>query len=212
MARKTKEEALETRNAILDATVRVFAAKGAANASLADIAREAGVTRGAIYWHFTNKADLLNTLWDEVLMLYAPLAQAGENRDEPDPLGRLKELYVSFLGGLADDPRQQQLFRILFDQSSGSEDINFIRTRHLQTVHERNRSVQTVLDNAIYRGQLPAHLDVRLGTIVVVSFMQGLIANWVMTPDLFDIKKDAPALIDGLLQTLRSGLGRPAVS
>ena len=54
MARKTKEEALETRNAILDATVRVFAAKGAANVSLADIAREAGVTRGAIYWHFAN--------------------------------------------------------------------------------------------------------------------------------------------------------------
>ena len=209
MARKTKEEALETRNAILDATVRVFAAKGAANASLTDIAREAGVTRGAIYWHFTNKADLLNALWDEVLLLYTPLARASESRDEPDPLGRLRELYVRFLGRLAEDPRQQQLIRILFDQGSGSEDINLIRSRHLQTLHQRNRSVQTVLRNAIDRGQLSPDLDVRLGTIAVVSFIHGLIANWVLTPDLFDIKGDAPALIEGLLQMLRT-MGRPA--
>ena len=208
MARKTKEEALETRNAILDATVRVFAAKGAANVSLADIAREAGVTRGAIYWHFANKADLLNALWNEVLLIYTPLARASESRDEPDPLGRLKELYVRFLGRLADDPRQQQLIRILFDQKSGGEDLALIRTRHLETLHERNRSVQTVLRNGIDRGQLPADLDVRLGTIAVVSFMHGLIANWVLTPDLFDIKRDAPALIEGLLQMLKSGLGR----
>ena len=209
MARKTKEEALETRNAILDATVRVFAAKGAANASLTDIAREAGVTRGAIYWHFTNKADLLNALWDEVLLLYTPLVRASESRDEPDPLGRLRELYVRFLGRLADDPRQQQLIRILFDQGSGSEDIDLIRTRHLQTMHQRNRSVQTVLRNAIDRGQLSPDLDVRLGTIAVVSFIHGLIANWVLTPDMFDIKGDAPALIEGLLQMLRT-MGRPA--
>ena len=209
MARKTKEEALETRNAILDATVRVFAAKGAANASLTDIAREAGVTRGAIYWHFTNKADLLNALWDEVLLLYTPMARASESRDEPDPLGRLKELYVRFLGRLADDPRQQQLIRILFDQGSGSEDINLIRSRHLQTLHQRNRSVQTVLRNAIDRGQLSPDLDVRMGTIAVVSFIHGLIANWVLTPDMFDIKGDAPALIEGLLQMLRT-MGRPA--
>ena len=209
MTRKTKEEALETRNAILDATVRVFAAKGAANASLTDIAREAGVTRGAIYWHFTNKADLLNALWDEVLLLYTPLARASESRDEPDPLGRLRELYVRFLGRLADDPRQQQPIRILFDQGSGSEDIDLIRTRHLQTLHQRNRSVQTVLRNAIDRGQLSPDLDVRLGTIAVVSFIHGLIANWVLTPDMFDIKGDAPALIEGLLQMLRT-MGRPA--
>ena len=209
MARKTKEEALETRNAILDATVRVFAAKGAANASLTDIAREAGVTRGAIYWHFTNKADLLNALWDEVLLLYTPLARASESRDEPDPLGRLRELYVRFLGRLADDPRQQPLIRLLFDPGRGSEDIDLIRTRHLQTLHQRNRSVQTVLRNAIDRGQLSPDLDVRLGTIAVVSFIHGLIANWVLTPDMFDIKGDAPALIEGLLQMLRT-MGRPA--
>lgn len=58
--------------------------------------REAGVTRGAIYWHFANKADLINTLWEQVQSFYAPLTQASERIDEPDPLGKLQELYCSF--------------------------------------------------------------------------------------------------------------------
>ena len=209
MARKTKEEAQETRSAILDATVRVFAAKGAANSSLTDIAREAGVTRGAIYWHFTNKADLLNALWDEVLKLYTPLARASEDPDEPDPLGKLQALYLSFFRALVDDPRQQQLIRILFDQTSAGGDVDFIRIRHLRSLHQRNRSVRTVLRNAIDHGQLPPDFDVRQGAVAVVSFVHGLIANWVLTPELINIEEDAPVLIEGMLQLLRTGLARP---
>ena len=81
MARRTKEEAQETRQAILDAAVRVFAQQGVANASLTDIAQEAGVTRGAIYWHFANKADLINTLWELGQSFYSPLTLASGRID-----------------------------------------------------------------------------------------------------------------------------------
>lgn len=63
MARKTKKESLETRQDILTAAARVFSTHGVAKTSLNDIAKEAGVTRGAIYWHFENKTDLFNELW-----------------------------------------------------------------------------------------------------------------------------------------------------
>ena len=205
MARKTREEAQETRNAILDAAVRVFAVKGVAHTSLSDIAQEAGVTRGAIYWHFANKADLLNTLWDQVLLLYAPLAQASESRDEPDPLGKTKALYVAFFSGLVEDSRQQQLFRILFDESDRSKDTEAIRLRHVAIRQQRFQSIQTVLRNAIDRGQLPLDFNVRVGAIAVLSFIHGLVANWITTPDLFDIKQEGPLLIEGLLRMLRAG-------
>jgi TetR/AcrR family acrAB operon transcriptional repressor len=205
MARKTREEAQETRNAILDAAVRVFAVKGVAHTSLSDIAQEAGVTRGAIYWHFANKADLLSTLWDQVLLLYAPLAQAIESRDEPDPLGKTKALYVAFFTGLVEDSRQQQLFRILFDESDRSKDTEAIRLRHVAIRQQRFQSIQTVLRNAIDKGQLPLDFNVRVGAIAVLSFIHGLVANWIATPDLFDIKQEGPLLIEGLLRMLRAG-------
>lgn len=206
MARKTKEETQETRSAILDAAVRVFAVKGMAHSSLADIAQEAGVTRGAIYWHFANKEDLLNTLWDQVLQLYAPLAQASESRGEPDPLGKLKALYLSFFTGLVEDQRQQQLFRILFDDSNRNKETDAIRQRHLVCRQERFIGLQTVLRNARDRGQLSKDTDIHLGAVAVLSFIHGMIANWVMTPELFDIKQQGPMLIDALIQMLQSGV------
>jgi AcrR family transcriptional regulator len=52
----TKEE---TRERLIDAAARVFELKGFEGATVAEIAREAGVTTGAIYAHYTSKAELL---------------------------------------------------------------------------------------------------------------------------------------------------------
>ncbi|MCL2458252.1 MAG: TetR family transcriptional regulator [Desulfobulbus sp.] len=205
MARKTKQEAQETRSSIMDAAVRVFAVKGVARTSLDDIAREAGVTRGAIYWHFANKADLLNILWDQILLLYAPMAQASEAQNEPDPLGKMKSLYLALFNGLVEDQHQQQLFRLLFDDSSHSRETEAMRLRHIQMRRERLHGIQIALNNAKEKGQLPPNLDVRLGAISVLVFIHGLIANWTTTPDMFDIKKEGERFIEGIFQMLRTG-------
>ncbi len=49
----------DTRLAILEAAVRIFARSGISAATLDDIASDAGVTRGALCWHFRSKDDLL---------------------------------------------------------------------------------------------------------------------------------------------------------
>lgn len=59
MSKRTHAEALQTKRSILDAAAKVFSANGFAKTSLSDIARDADVTRGAIYWHFENKTELL---------------------------------------------------------------------------------------------------------------------------------------------------------
>lgn len=205
MARKTKEESQGTRKAILDAAVRVFAVRGVANTSLTDIAQDAGVTRGAIYWHFANKADLLNTLWDQVLALYAPLSQASESRDEPDPLGKLKDLYLSFFSGMVEDPVQQQLFRILFDDGDRSKDTETIRQRHYACRQQRFQGIKIVLENAVNRGQLAPDFDVQVGTVTIIAVIHGLIANWVLNPEIVDIERHGPLVMEAIFQMFRSG-------
>jgi TetR/AcrR family acrAB operon transcriptional repressor len=208
MARKTKEDAQATRSAILDAAVRVFSIRGVSRASLADIAKEAGVTRGAIYWHFANKVDLLNALWEQVRLPFEPFAQASENPDEPDPLGKMKELLIFVFSSLAEDPRRQQLFRILLNKCEAVEDSGTIHLRQLDNHTDNFARVETVLRNAVDKGQLPTNLDLRLGSIFIISCIDGMLANWLMLPGLFDINKEVPILVEGCLQTLRSGLIR----
>ena len=64
--RRTKEEAENTRTAILTAAELLFFAKGVSHTSLEQIARHAGVTRGAVYWHFKNKAHLFHEMLNQV--------------------------------------------------------------------------------------------------------------------------------------------------
>ena len=88
MARSTKQEALATRNRLLDAAEVLFQAQGVSQTSLQQIAQQAGATRGAIYWHFKDKADLFNAMMERVTL---PLEAAGQaaGAAQGDPIGEI---------------------------------------------------------------------------------------------------------------------------
>lgn len=208
MARKTKEDALKTREAILDAAIQVFSVRGVSHTTLANIAKEAGVTRGAIYWHFKDKEDLLAALWEQVLLPFQPIGRASENPEEPDPLGKLKQTYVGFFKSLKEDKRLLQICRILINKCEAVKDNGTLHLHRVNCHLEGQQKIEKVLRNAITRGQLPPDLNVRLGSIATIAFIDGLATNWIMFPDILDVKQDIPAILDGLVQMLRSGIIR----
>ena len=208
MARRTKEDALKTREAILDAAVQVFSVRGVSRTTLANIAKEAGVTRGAIYWHFKNKEDLLAALWEQLLLPFEPINRAIENPDEPDPLGKLQQTHIDFFKSLKEDPRLLQLSQILLSKCEAVEDTGTLHLHRVNCHLEGQHKIEQILRNAITQGQLPENLDVRLGSIATIAFMDGLINNWIMFPDLLDVKHEIPAILDGLIHMLRSGFLR----
>src|SRR4029453_9780766 len=97
MVRRTKVEAAATREALLDAALGVFRDRGVAHTSLEEVAASAGVTRGAVYWHFKDKADLSPALGKRVrLPMETMVVFAGETPHD-DPLGALRALAVNCL-------------------------------------------------------------------------------------------------------------------
>src|SRR3990170_4477680 len=62
--RRTRRGPL-TRQQILDASLRLFSERGFARTTVRDIARQAGITDAAIYYHFASKRDLLEALFEE---------------------------------------------------------------------------------------------------------------------------------------------------
>src|SRR3954463_15931084 len=109
MVRKTKEEALVTRERLLDAAESLFRERGGTRTPLAEVATAAGMTRGAVYWHFKDKADLFRAMCDRAtLPLEAQFEHAGADMAS-DPMGVLRELSIAALRGLALDPRAQNV-------------------------------------------------------------------------------------------------------
>lgn len=87
MAQQTKcrKKTEARREAILDAALEEFAAKGYAGARMEDIARRAGVAKGTLYLHFGDKEGLFNGLAESAFAPMHSLAKEILRRQDADP-------------------------------------------------------------------------------------------------------------------------------
>ncbi len=202
MARRTKTQAAATREALLDAAERVFRERGVAHTSLAEVAAAAGLTRGAVYWHFRDKADLFVALCERVeLPMEAMLASAGGIRQK-DPLDALRGLAVTGLTRLATDARTQAVFDVVFHKCEFAAELATVAQRRLATDSGCLANVERLLKQAVSVGQLPRDADTRLAARCVNAFMVGVMHEWVQRPAAYDLARAAPAMIDALLAGL----------
>ncbi|WP_248321337.1 MULTISPECIES: TetR family transcriptional regulator [unclassified Caballeronia] len=204
MVRRTKEEAQETRNRILDAAERVFYEKGVSRTSLADIAQAAGVTRGAIYWHFTNKGDLFNAMFERSLLPLDELVEATLDGKEPDPLARIREIFIWCMRNITEDEKRRRVFDILFLKCEFVEEMGPVRERQQNNMRDGMERIARALRNAIDKAQLPAALDVRRATTLLHALFTGILHDSLMMPERVDPSKDAEALIDACFDALRA--------
>ena len=84
--RAARAQGREGRDELLTAALRVFARRGYRQAGVDEIASEAGYSKGALYWHFSGKEDLLFALLEErvdapMRELVALLESAPPDRD-----------------------------------------------------------------------------------------------------------------------------------
>ena len=147
MARKTKEDAEKTRQLLLESALKLFSEKGASRVTLADIAREAGATRGAIYWHFKDKDALLSALWAEAIApvesSFIELLESGSD----NPLRDLQELIERFFTLLATDPHTQQIYRLMQQliytrDESEKENVKELRCNRMESLSHFLESVE----------------------------------------------------------------------
>ena len=204
MVKKTKEEAQETRNRLLDTAEEVFHSKGVSQTTLNDIASAAGMTRGAIYWHFKNKLDLFNALCDRVTLPLETRAEASASAEVADPLGELRETARFLFQQVARDVHTRRVFDILFNKCEFVSELGPIVERDNRVRDEFKQRFERVFVNAKARGQLPECLDNRLAVISYQSFVKGILRTWLLEPDSFDLEQDGNRMMDGFFEMLRN--------
>ncbi|MEO8163790.1 MAG: TetR family transcriptional regulator [Betaproteobacteria bacterium] len=202
--RRTKEEAQETRNHILDTAEQVFVKKGVSNTSLAQLAAAAGVTRGAIYWHFKNKADLFDAMMGRVVLPMEEMAARAGDEDLEDPLAYVRACAVHVLEHMTTDARCQRVFEICCHKVEYVDEMLQVRQRHIEARNNCLRHMERGLRNAAKRGLLAASVNPRLAAVGLHALVDGLIVNWVLDPTYLPLGRDATALVDVYLNSLKA--------
>ena len=204
MARRTKQEAQETRSRILDAAEHVFYEKGVANSRLEDIAGAASVTRGAIYWHFRDKAELFDAMMQRVVLPAEEMLERAECTGEADPLRLLRGATVDVLLRTARDPRMQRVFEIAYHKCEYVGDAEGVRARHIASQNECLKTIETGFRACVAAGRLPASVNPRVAAVGAMSLVSGLIANWVLDRKSFALERHAETLVDVYFRGLGS--------
>ena len=210
MARKTKQEAQETRQHILDVALRLFSQQGVSSTSLGEIAKAAGVTRGAIYWHFKDKSDLFSEIWELSESNIGELELEYQAKFPGDPLSVLREILVYILEATVVEERRRLMMEIIFHKCEFVGEMAVVQQAQRSLCLESYDRIEQTLTQCMQAKLLPANLLTRRADILMRSYISGLMENWLFAPDSFDLKQEARSYVAILLEmcqfcpTLRS--------
>ena len=203
MARCTKEEALATRDRLLDAAELVFSEKGVSRTSLSDIAEAAGASRGAIYWHFKNKAELFNAMMERItLPMEDSLNQIGIDAG-PDPVAELQRAILNAMRKIATDERTRRVFEVATLKVEYVDELLAVKARHLQCYVKGVSQMQRSLEEAAARRATTLPMPCAVAAQGLHALMIGLIHTWLLAPASFDLV----VVAESAVATYLAGLG-----
>ena len=203
MARKTKLEAQETYVALLDAAEQVFSEKGVTRTTLNDVAIAAGMTRGAIYWHFKDKTALFQAMCDRAFLPMDALLKEIIDAPDKEPLIALRKMTVHFFKQVACDQRQRKVFNIIFHRCEKTEDMAFFALEQEKRA-ECLSQMESILCDAVSQGKLPANTDTAIAMHAIHSYLIGVIHEWLIDTSAYDLEMHAEGMIDMFLAGLMS--------
>ncbi|QCT87054.1 acrEF/envCD operon transcriptional regulator [Escherichia sp. E4742] len=199
MAKRTKAEALKTRQELIETAIAQFAQYGVSKTTLNDIADAANVTRGAIYWHFENKAQLFNEMWLQQPSLRELIQERLTEGLEHDPFQQLREKLIVGLQYIAEIPRQQALLQILYHKCEFSDEM-LAEAVIREKMGFNPQILREVLQACQQQGDIAKSLDLDVVMIVIDGAFSGIVQNWLMNIAGYDLYKQAPALVDNVLR------------
>jgi TetR/AcrR family transcriptional regulator, acrAB operon repressor len=205
MARRTKEEAAATRDSILDAAEKLFVEQGVSRTTLQHIATAAGVTRGAIYWHFDDKGALFNAMMERAILPLEAEMQVLDQVESDDPLVDLRNHMLAVLDRTVNDPGARRVFEIATLKVEFVGEMDAVRQRRKDNMANWMARAERRIGLAIDKGLIAHEVNPTQVALGLWTMIDGLIRNWMFDPQDFDLLALGKCVIDPYLEGLRTG-------
>lgn len=203
--RRTKEEAARTREAIVSAALACFERHGLAQSTMGQIAAEAGVTKGAIYWHFSNKREIFHALRQQVSLPLLDRADTTLLHGGADPaLDRVARFLDATLEALEGDRKLREALAVMHFKCEYVEAM----AEELDDGRRNTRRLVEALEAAYAaarkEGALRADLTPRAAAVETLAFLTGLTRLWLLDRGHCGYRRDARAALRAHLDSRRA--------
>ena len=193
-ARETR--ANDKRARILDAAIKVFAERGFHSATVAEIARAAGVADGTIYLYFKGKDDLLLRLFDEKMteLLAEVKAAIAQERTAPDKLRRFIQLHLALV------ERNPDLASVLIVELRQS--AQFLKAADRQKLAAYVDLIAEVVRSGQENGELDRDISPATVKRAVFGALDELALGWLVGGRRAALRKTAAEVAEWLVRGL----------
>lgn len=208
MARRTKEDAEATRNRLLDAAQEVFHVKGVRGASLLDVAQAASLTRGAIYWHFKDKADLFDAMMQRVTSPFeqACFPEQDGFGSQASALQGILDVLRMVLHSVNTDAAIRSVFEIALYKVECVGEMFAVRERRMMGVMRFNSRLEGALMLAAEQARVELPVSAASAAIGLHAVFDGVLHAWLLHDARpFDLETEGMAAVSVYLKGL--GLG-----
>lgn len=199
--RKTKAQAQQTKQQLLDAALEAFWQNGVTNTSMQTIAEQAGMTRGALYWHFKNKEDLFEALFEQMC---APFMQKMEQvlTHDKDALTQLKLKLNELLLLLNEDEKQRKFCHVVYlkcEYTNHNATIMQLAKHYYELGYHQ---IFQVLSLCQQQGSIPKESNIEIITLFLKSTLIGFLKIWFLNPEI-SITTVGPTVIEAAINTIQ---------
>jgi TetR/AcrR family transcriptional regulator len=190
----------ERRAATVEAVVQLAAQHNPSDITTTWIARQMGVTQGALFKHFPTKEAILEAVMHWVAeRLLARVDQAAQGCTSS--LATLQAMFMAHIDFVTEHPGVP---RMLFGELQRQGET--LPKKMVQTLIRQYRArLQQVMEQGKANGELDALLDVDAATVLFVGSIQGLVMQSLIAGDVARLRADAP----GVWAIYRRGIGGP---
>ncbi|MDE2401191.1 MAG: TetR/AcrR family transcriptional regulator [Burkholderiales bacterium] len=188
----------ERRAATVEAVMQLAAQHNPSEITTTWIARQMGVTQGALFKHFPTKEAILEAVMNWVAeRLLTRIDQAAQG--QTSPLAALEAMFQAHIGFVSEHPGVP---RMLFGELQRQGDT--LPKKMVQTLIAQYRErLSQVLARGQATGELDARLDVDAAAVLFIGSIQGLVMQSLIAGDVARLRADAP----GVWAIYRRGIG-----
>jgi len=202
--RRTKQAAAATKEAILDAAEEAFLELGVSHTSLNTIAKRAGVTRGAIYFHFPDKMAIYRAIIERIIFPQEEMIREIEASSLINPLDILQQTACCRLGSFCNNPQQQRVVMILTQRCEYVGEFVEIMGRLRQAIEQMIDLFTRLLRLADERGMLSPNWKPEDAARAIVAVFSGLIGEWLDSGRAFDLEHLGTSVISCQIACFRA--------
>jgi len=199
--KKTKEEALVTKQRILDKAVELFIQNGFSKTTLDEIALQANVTRGAIYWHFKDKLDILNDLIDTQHENFSHFLQDLMRKDSSS-FNKIQKIIEEIVRHFFETKSFQNFIELTWFKIEYTELSNLKTTKTELTqyfIHNFRHLVKEVQD----LGEIKKNINDNDIAITITNMINGMYRLYFMLPDQINTKEEAMRSFNSYLHLIK---------